>query len=105
MRAAAYKSPQRSCPRLRPVMAVSALLASVLCTLVLPLLLFLVALRLWEVYMIRGKDPSCPCPLPPGSMGLPFIGETLQLILQVKQQLSFPWVVARSRILWTPGGN
>lgn len=64
-------------------MALSTLLATFLCTIVLPVLLFLVALRLWEVYMIRGRDPSCPSPLPPGSMGLPFFGETLQLILQV----------------------
>ena len=64
-------------------MALSTLLATFLCTIVLPVLLFLVAVKLWEVYMIRGRDPSCPSPLPPGSMGLPFIGETLQLILQV----------------------
>lgn len=68
-------------------MALSTLLATFLCTIVLPVLLFLVALKLWEVYMIRGRDPSCPKPLPPGSMGLPFIGETLQLILQVSRSL------------------
>lgn len=67
-------------------MAVSTLLATFLCTMVLPVLLILVALRLWEVYMVRGRDPSCPSPLPPGSMGLPFLGETLQLILQVSQR-------------------
>lgn len=68
-------------------MALSTLLATFLCTIVLPILLFLVTLKLWEVYMIRSRDRSCPSPLPPGSMGLPFIGETLQLILQVKAWL------------------
>lgn len=67
-------------------MAVSTLLATFLCTMVLPVLLILVALRLWEIYMVRGRDPGCPSPLPPGSMGLPFLGETLQLILQVNTQ-------------------
>ncbi|XP_068610504.1 cytochrome P450 26A1 [Brachionichthys hirsutus] len=68
-------------------MALSALLATFLCTIVLPSVMFLVAVRLWEVYMIRSRDPNCPRPLPPGSMGLPFIGETLQLVLQRRKFL------------------
>ncbi|KAF3854108.1 hypothetical protein F7725_014796, partial [Dissostichus mawsoni] len=55
-------SPERNT---RLTMALNTLLATFLCTIVLPVLLFLVALKLWEVYMIRGRDPSCCSPLPP----------------------------------------
>lgn len=65
-------------------MGFSALVASALCTFLLPLLLFLAAVKLWDLYCVSGRDPSCPLPLPPGTMGLPFFGETLQLVLQVR---------------------
>ncbi|XP_077206388.1 cytochrome P450 26A1 [Paroedura picta] len=65
----------------------AALLASAACTLVLPLLLFLAAAKLWELYCVRGRDGACPLPLPPGTMGLPFFGETLQLVLQRRKFL------------------
>ncbi|XP_012672827.1 cytochrome P450 26A1-like [Clupea harengus] len=64
-----------------------SLAVTFLCTVVLPVLLFLVAVKLWEFFMIRGRDSSCPRPLPPGTMGMPFIGETLQLILQRRKFL------------------
>lgn len=66
-------------------MGFSALVASVLCTFLLPLLLFLAAVKLWDLYCVSGRDPSCPLPLPPGTMGLPFFGETLQMVLQVRR--------------------
>ncbi|XP_066477163.1 cytochrome P450 26A1 [Tiliqua scincoides] len=65
----------------------AALLASAACTFVLPLLLLLAAAKLWALYCLRGRDPACPLPLPPGSMGLPFFGETLQLVLQRRRFL------------------
>ncbi|XP_053165739.1 cytochrome P450 26A1 [Hemicordylus capensis] len=68
-------------------MGFSAFLASAVCTFVLPLLLFLATVKLWDLYCVRGRDPSCPLPLPPGTMGLPFFGETLQLVLQRRKFL------------------
>ncbi|XP_034286317.1 cytochrome P450 26A1 isoform X2 [Pantherophis guttatus] len=70
-------------------MGFSFLLASALGTLVLvPLLLCLASVKLWHFYCLRGRDPACPLPLPPGTMGLPFLGETLQLVLQRRKFLS-----------------
>ncbi|XP_054839495.1 cytochrome P450 26A1 [Eublepharis macularius] len=68
-------------------MGFPALAASAACTFVLPLLLFLAAVKLWELYCVRGRDGSCALPLPPGTMGLPFFGETLQLVLQRRKFL------------------
>ncbi|KAK6481989.1 cytochrome P450 26A1-like [Huso huso] len=63
------------------------LFATFLCTLVLPILLFLAAVKLWEMYIVSGRDPKCQSPLPPGTMGLPFLGETLQMVLQRRKFL------------------
>lgn len=66
-------------------MGLPALLASALCTFVLPLLLFLAATKLWYLYCVSSRDRSCALPLPPGTMGFPFFGETLQMVLQVRE--------------------
>ncbi|XP_069467462.1 cytochrome P450 26A1 [Ambystoma mexicanum] len=68
-------------------MGFSTLLASALCTLILPLLLFLAAVKLWDLYCVSTRDRLSRCPLPPGTMGLPFFGETLQLVLQRRKFL------------------
>nr|XP_028585613.1 cytochrome P450 26A1 [Podarcis muralis] len=80
--------PARCSPAPAASMGFSALLPSAVLTFVLlPLLLFLAAVKLWDLYCLRGRDPSCPLPLPPGTMGLPFFGETLQLVLQRRKFL------------------
>lgn len=89
----AYKSAEcgvrHTSPLLRSIltllleMGFYTLFVTCLCTLLLPLLLIVTAMKLWEMYVISGSDPTCPSPLPPGTMGLPFLGETLQMVLQV----------------------
>ena len=64
-------------------MSFYTLFVTSLCTLVLPLLLIAAAVKLWEMYVISGCDPTCRGALPPGTMGLPLLGETLQMVLQV----------------------
>ncbi|KAM4637092.1 cytochrome P450 26A1 [Discoglossus pictus] len=68
-------------------MDVSTLLTSALCTLMLPVLLLCIAVKLWGLYFQSHRDPNHKWPLPPGTMGLPFFGETLQMVLQRKKFL------------------
>lgn len=84
-------------------MGFSALVASALCTFLLPLLLFLAAVKLWDLYCVSGRDPSCPLPLPPGTMGLPFFGETLQMVLQVRRGDAAGSGEALRLLLWLQG--
>lgn len=68
-------------------MELYTLVTSALCTLLLPLLLLLAAVKLWDLYCYSCRDHGCQSPLPPGTMGLPFFGETLQMVLQRRKFL------------------
>ncbi|XP_077311331.1 cytochrome P450 26A1 [Lithobates pipiens] len=68
-------------------MELYTVVTSALCTLLLPLLLIITATKLWELYCFSRRDTSCHWPLPPGTMGLPFFGETLQMVLQRRKFL------------------
>ncbi|XP_069835094.1 cytochrome P450 26A1 [Dendropsophus ebraccatus] len=68
-------------------MELYTLVISALCTLVLPVLLLLSAVKLWQLYCYSCRDTGCQNPLPPGTMGLPFFGETLQMVLQRRKFL------------------
>nr|ANP24202.1 cytochrome P450 family 26 member 1 [Branchiostoma lanceolatum] len=57
------------------------MLVELLVNAAVPLVLVLVLWRLWRHYSVQG-DPACDLPLPKGSMGLPFIGETLAFATQ-----------------------
>ncbi|XP_077992539.1 cytochrome P450 26A1-like [Glandiceps talaboti] len=60
----------------------SSILPSVLLPMILPCVLLVLAFKLWSIYIENTRDMNCQAPLPDGSMGLPFIGETVQLVLQ-----------------------
>ncbi|XP_070540854.1 cytochrome P450 26A1-like isoform X2 [Ptychodera flava] len=63
----------------------SALVSNILPALlpsILPCILIVLAVKLWSVYNENTRDTKCPAPLPEGSMGWPFIGETIQLVTQ-----------------------
>lgn len=52
-------------------------------TMLVPVVLWLIAIRLWAKFVEQTADSKCTLPLPPGGFGLPFIGETLELVWRV----------------------
>jgi len=51
----------------------------------IPSLLFYLTTLLWELRYVRMRDSTTPLPLPPGSMGLPILGEMLQFFITVSE--------------------
>lgn len=47
------------------------------------IVLCLFSISLWKSYINSLRDGKSSLPLPPGTVGLPFIGETLHMAFQV----------------------
>nr|AVR59239.1 cytochrome P450 26 [Platynereis dumerilii] len=56
----------------------------ILAWVVIPLILLYLSKLLWKVYLDSFKDDNCKLPLPPGSYGWPFIGNSLALARSMK---------------------
>lgn len=51
---------------------------------ILPITLLIFSISLWNLYVESTRDSRCDLPLPPGNVGLPFVGETLKLAFKVR---------------------
>ncbi|XP_067938908.1 cytochrome P450 26A1-like [Watersipora subatra] len=58
------------------------MLPDLLLSLLYPVALWLFCITLWKHYINSLKDSASSLPLPPGTVGLPFIGETFHMICQ-----------------------
>lgn len=58
-------------------------LATLAACLVSMALLVAVSQQLWQLRWTATRDKNCKLPMPKGSMGFPFIGETCHWLLQV----------------------
>lgn len=58
-------------------------LATLAACLVSMALLLAVSQQLWQLRWTATRDRNCKLPMPKGSMGFPFIGETCHWLLQV----------------------
>lgn len=65
----------------------SSLLAVIACT----LLTYVWATLIWPRKFEHMRDDACPLPLPPGTMGCPFIGESLELCRKVTSSPLHPF--------------
>lgn len=59
-------------------------LATLAACLVSMALLLAVSQQLWQLRWTATRDKNCKLPMPKGSMGFPFIGETCHWLLQVR---------------------
>ncbi|XP_067949834.1 cytochrome P450 26A1-like [Watersipora subatra] len=61
----------------------STMLTETLCAILCPFALWMFCVTLWKAYIKSLKDKNSNLPLPPGSVGFPFVGETIQMMYQV----------------------